>query len=300
MQQIPTTLIDTEKCIGCGRCITVCPSDTLEMHGGKARVTGSTSLNCGHCQAVCPVGAIRVGALETLQFQGFAIDHAWLATGGGDTAGLVRLMASRRSCRNFTSAPVERTLLEDLVTIATTAPSGSNCQDWCFVLLPDRTQVKALGSEVITVFEGINRLARKSWLCRLLSLVGYPQLQRYHDLTLTRMEERIRSWHIGVDRLLYDAPAAILIGGLRDASTPREDALLAAQNLMLAAHTMGLGSCLIGYAVEALRRRDALARRMGVPPGQEIHAVIVLGWPDESYATLIPRRKVRPIYPFQN
>ncbi|MBW2485868.1 MAG: 4Fe-4S binding protein, partial [Deltaproteobacteria bacterium] len=39
-----TTVIDAEKCIGCELCVKVCPSDTIRMHEGKARVTGDRSL----------------------------------------------------------------------------------------------------------------------------------------------------------------------------------------------------------------------------------------------------------------
>ncbi len=125
-----TTIIDADKCTGCGLCVEVCPAGTISLQGGKAVVTGDRSLSCGHCAAVCPEEAITVRAVdpEASHYRSFTADPRWLPPGGFDTAQLVRLMASRRSCRHFQARPVERVLLEDLVRIGVTAPSGTNCQ----------------------------------------------------------------------------------------------------------------------------------------------------------------------------
>ena len=59
-----TTLIDAILCNGCGRCIHVCPSQTITMKNDKAMVSGHQSLGCDHCAAICPTEAIRVTAID--------------------------------------------------------------------------------------------------------------------------------------------------------------------------------------------------------------------------------------------
>lgn len=48
-----------------------------------------------------------------------------------------RALATRRSCRDFASDPVPRELIETLIAIAHTAPSGANRQPWRFVAVDD-------------------------------------------------------------------------------------------------------------------------------------------------------------------
>jgi Fe-S-cluster-containing hydrogenase component 2 len=84
------------------------------MQDGKARVSGDRSLQCGHCMAVCPVDAVRVDAIDaqSLVFNRFSLKQHWLSPGDFDTAHLVQLMASRRSCRNYTDRVVDRAVLQ--------------------------------------------------------------------------------------------------------------------------------------------------------------------------------------------
>ena len=88
--------------------------------------------------------------------------------------------------------------------------------------------------------------------------------------------------------------AAILVTGKKDASCPAEDALLATQNILLAAHAMGLGSCLIGFVVEAMRRDAKLRRQIGIADDEEIYSVIALGYPAVNYLRPANRKVVVP------
>ncbi len=288
-----TTVIDRECCIGCGECVRICPSQTLTMQDGKAAVTGAHSLGCGHCAAVCPVAAVRVEALDpqSYRFHSFAFRPEWLPYGSGNPGELVRLMASRRSCRYFEPRPVERSLLEDLVRIGATAPSGTNSQRWTFTLLPTRAAVLELGKTVGSFFKRLNRMAENPLLRRGLRLIGRPELSDYYRDYHQSVAEALADWEErGRDRLFHSAPAAILIGAAPGASCPAEDALLATQNILLAAHTLGLGTCLIGFAVSAIRKDPAIMDRLKIPREEKVHAVIALGYPAVTYRRLTGRR----------
>lgn len=289
-----TTSIDPDRCIGCELCIRVCPSDTLSMQEGKAVVSGDQSLQCGHCMAVCPTGAVTVAALDNtgLEFNSFQIDSHWLPFAGFDTAQLIRLMASRRSCRNFTDRQIEPEVFEDLVKAGTTAPSGSNCQNWTFTVLSTRSAVMALGDRLGDFFRRINRIAGNIFIRKGLKLIGKPQVDDYFQNHYQTITQALEEWDRHQrDQLFHGATALIIVGATPGASCPAEDALLATQNILLAAHSMGLGTCLIGFAVSAMERDPTLKDAVDIPRDETVYAVIALGYPNEKYERLTGRKR---------
>lgn len=293
-----STKIDENFCIGCGLCVRVCPSETLSIVDNKVKITGDSSLNCGHCEAACPHDALKVGFTDDVQtsFQTFPQPpYNWQNHGAFDTKNLVHLMLSRRSCRNYKNKKVDISVLEDLVKIGTTAPSGSNCQMWSFSILSTRESVLRFGDGVLNFFKKLNTLAEKKWLRTILKFIGKPQLYNYHENYFEKIEEKIKEYeNEGKDSLFHGAGAAIIVGGNPLASCPFEDAMLATQNILLGAHSMGLGSCLIGFAVEAVKNDKSLKKIIGFPENEIVYSVIALGYPDEVYQFHCKRRKVEP------
>lgn len=290
-----TTQIDQEKCIGCGECVKVCPKDTISLVGETAKITGLESLVCDHCRAVCENDAISVAGIDRRlsQFTHVKTSESWLPFGEYDTAGLLNLMQSRRSCRNFKPDPVPKTLLEDLVKIGITAPSGSNCQEWRFTILPDRSAVVAFGGMIRDFFNQLNQMAERRWLRTGLKWIGKPDLDWYYANYYQQIKEGLSEWDAeGRDRLFHHAPAAIVVSSGNEASCPAEDALLATQNMLLAAHSLGLGTCLIGFAIRAMNRDHSIRKRIGLAENEDPYAVIALGYPDESYSFIAGRKPV--------
>ncbi len=294
-----STIIDQAKCTGCGLCVKVCPNQTITMDNEKAVVSGDRSLNCGHCAAICPADAIVVKGNDhrSLTFNTFQIPNTWLPHGKFDTANLISLMGSRRSCRNYKKSTVDRKILEDLVKIGTTAPSGTNSQGWCFTILPNRAGVESLAGQIGLFFKRLNQKAEIAILRWLLKIIGKPQLDHYFKNYYESVREALDEWeNSGNDQLFHGAAAVIIVSSKPDASCPLEDAMLATQNILLGAHSMGLGTCLIGFAVSAMEKDPAIKRLISIPEEEMVCSVIALGYPDEKYRYPAYRKKVVPRY----
>ncbi len=58
---VTTLQLDTDACIGCGACETVCPHGVMKVNGKKAEIVDRDGcMECGACANNCPVEAVRV------------------------------------------------------------------------------------------------------------------------------------------------------------------------------------------------------------------------------------------------
>lgn len=61
LEGVATLELDRALCIGCGRCIEVCPHQVYEMEDGRVRIADKDAcLECGACALNCPVTALKV------------------------------------------------------------------------------------------------------------------------------------------------------------------------------------------------------------------------------------------------
>ncbi|WP_440948844.1 nitroreductase family protein [Methanosarcina sp. T3] len=78
-------------------------------------------------------------------------------------------------------------------------------------------------------------------------------------------------------RILYGAPVFILVFASPDVIDER-DCALAAENMMLAARSLGIGSCWIGLAA-GLGNDTEFLKEVGVPGGHKLIAPLIFGYP---------------------
>lgn len=63
LSSVATLELDPQACIGCGRCVEVCPHQVFVIRGKKAELADLDScMECGACAVNCPVTALTVDA----------------------------------------------------------------------------------------------------------------------------------------------------------------------------------------------------------------------------------------------
>ncbi len=293
-------IIERNLCTGCNLCVIDCPKRVLALDNNKkAFIIREGCIECSHCYAICPEEAVSCPGLESPSFQTFTCEEKLTAGEEISPASLLNLVRSRRSVRNYRDREVDRNTLLDLLEAARQAPSGSNDQQWYFTVVPTRSGVEELAGGIRAFFEKLNRMASNP-LIRYGSIpfMGKALLNYYREYMPTVMEA-IRDAEGGDDRLFHGAPALILIHSPRSGSTPREDAQYAGYIMTLMAHTLGMGSCFIGYAVEAMNREPALKQIVGIPAGHRVDTVLALGYPSVSYRRPALRKPLQIHYIFR-
>ncbi|HJN14287.1 MAG TPA: nitroreductase family protein, partial [Armatimonadota bacterium] len=100
----------------------------------------------------------------------------------------------------------------------------------------------------------------------------------------------VKSIDAGRDRLFFEAPVVVVVHSDKHVVMPEATCAFASLTLTLMAEASGLASCMIGFASDALRCRDDLREQLGIPAGNQVYYVLVMGYPLEHF-TGIPERE---------
>lgn len=180
-------------------------------------------------------------------------------------------MRTQRAIRRIKSDPVDDSLVLHLLELAMKAPTGSNAQNWEFIVVKDRKVVARLGQ--------LNRRAIKFG-----GALYKRTLVRREDDQMVRIEKAVQ-WQ--ADH--FDEIPVVIVACLKGvipvwppiATTSAYGSIYpAVQNLLLAARAAGLGAALITVP---LWSRFLARRALGLPWNITPCAVIPLGWPKGKY-----------------
>lgn len=160
----------------------------------------------------------------------------------------------RRSVRDYSDKEVSDEVIKEIIRAGTYAPTAVNKQPWRFVVVKNRQLI-----------EEYDERAKKAFLAAYKD-TDNPDLVRY-----------VQYLSKPTTRLFYGAPVLILVFASPDVINDH-DCALAAENMMLAAQSLGIGSCWIGLA-GGLGYDMEFLKEAGVPEGHKLVAPLIFGYP---------------------
>lgn len=161
----------------------------------------------------------------------------------------------RRAVRAYTEEPVSESEIAELIDAAVQAPSAMDQEPWAFAVIEGAERLRKLSARAKQVFAP--HPVSDEGGAHLRLLMADPNFNLFHD-----------------------APVLIVVCATRDDRQAAEDCCLAAQNLMLMAHALKLGTCPIGFARPWLRLPET-KRALGIDASYVPIFPVVVGHPAE-------------------
>jgi len=278
--------VDQQKCNRCGLCVSTCPAEVLALEGGRVQQlkVGFGCIACGHCMMVCPQECISVNGrgLSPADLRPLPPQEK-----RADADALNALLQSRRSIRHFTERPVEEDLLELIVEMAASAPMGIPPWDVGVVTVSGVDAVQKLACEIVTGYRGMLKIMRPRVLALLRPFIGKTRYEQFSSFILPLAEHYVRSQQQGRDTLFWNAPAVLIFH--HSPYVEPIEATIPCTYAMLAAESLGLGSCIIGGASPMMQRNRVLCQRLQIPDSNQPAVALILGYPAVRFRRSVKR-----------
>lgn len=193
------------------------------------------------------------------------------------------LITTRVSIRDYKSDPVPKDLLLQILEAARWAPSGDNLQPWRFILIEEQEIKRRIGE--ICVRAAVRSFGK--------DIVGLQK--RFAEVPEEKRKAIIEGLVTG-SRFKFIGEAPILLAVCADTSITTnylQDTSAAIQNMLLAAHGLGLGACWIGLPLADKESEEQTEEALGISGDVKLVALVTIGYPSR-----IP--KPRPRLPLRD
>ena len=185
---------------------------------------------------------------------------------------IIENILTRRSIRAFKEVQISEEDLNTILLAGSYAPNGMGMQSWKFTAIQSAVTLKK-----------VNEAIRQT----LLTIPVAPETHPYVVSLIEKAKDENADF-------LYHAPTYILVSNLKDNGNSMPDSALAIGNMMLAAHSLGIGSCwlnqLPGLTHMPLIRK--LFIDLNIPGNHNVYGSVVMGYAAEQPKPAAPRKNV--------
>jgi len=319
----PILKIDKDKCKGCKRCVESCPIQLLTINNNKAasneRYDFFRCINCENCTAVCPEKAIIIEGDYRVKegywkndnlFENGKIYPEFLDQKDSQSklSETEMIIYKRRSIRLYQKKQVPKELVKRVIEAGRYAPSAGNNQPWKFIVIQNKDEIKKISQLCHKTLKFATYLSLPhAWIDLKNPNKEPSKLKKWQEILLPFLvmlykgdsDPRARG---GVNAVTSDpefdttfgAPTLIIILADKRAIGGTDlDTGICAQNMVIAAHAMGLGTCYVGLIDQALRFHSSYKKSLGITEPFKIITSLTLGYPKGKIDSIVKREKAR-------
>jgi ferredoxin len=278
--------IDNKKCIKCGSCSKVCPAKIYDKSTSNEVILKNTFLciKCSDCVSVCPKKAITHAEIkEEKDSESSYVNNEFS-----------KLIRKRRTLRNFKNIPLTKEEKEYLHQAACLSPRGGHSKlirNTGIIMVEDKELINELVKYGIEYLLLLNKKLN-SPLVKIITTMNKSFKESISN-TVDRIEKVLYAHNNNINMLTYDAPTIILLYSEKDTAISYENALICEYQMMLAAESINLGSCFLGwlsfslqgYQVKNIKKLKQIYNQLGIMKNKKISCAFSIGKNIVEYRT---------------
>lgn len=178
----------------------------------------------------------------------------------------LKTIYERRAVRKFLDQPVDKILIEKIIDAGRMAPSAINTQPWKFYVLTNKDTINIFSKAIAKVAaQHFIKSGPKHILKNVVSLLHFS-----HKIDFLK----------NPDPVFHGAPVVIFITSPVENEWACLDIGMCSQNMMLAAKSLGLESCPVGFG--KFVDQTKIYSRLKIPPSEKVQISIIFGYGDEK------------------
>ncbi len=286
--------VDKLKCAKCGKCVMVCKHGVFfqKEKGTVPEIDGEIMLECvkcGHCIAICPSDAVSNDNINFPECRAINRDEI------PDYDKTMNFIRSRRSCRNYKSDPVPGELFSKVLNAARYSPTAKNSQGVNAVII-EGEKVKKLAELTFDFYKHLVKLVSNPITRFGFTLAAGRAVVKSVEANGELFEQAIEHWMNGTDYLFYHAPAIIVTHAARHSALPKDDCDYALMNMIYAAESLGLGTCINGFLSKAAERSREIQKFLKIPKSHQVYNAMTIGYPSLTFKRAVSRDPLSVTY----
>ena len=180
---------------------------------------------------------------------------------------VMKTIFERRAVRKYQNKGVSKDLIDQLLEAGRMAPSAMGKEPWKFYIVTVKEDIALYSKEIIK--EGMHSFPA----------MGVKKAVKAVASALIHLST-IVDFFKAEDPVFHGAPVVIFIAAQKDDEWAALDIGMCSQNIMLAAKSLGLDSCPVGFAKFIEKTKNY--NKLGIAKDEQIHLAIIVGYGDEK------------------